>query len=400
MDIFASVTPLVEPLSLDEAFLDVTGGQRRVGPPPADRRPGPPTGGRRAGPGLLGRGRAQQVPRQAGLGGRQTGRLTHGPGAGAGGRRWWRPGRSWPSSTPCRWPRCGAWDRPHWPGSSAWAWPPWAAWPRCRRRRWWRRWVTRPGGTCPSCRTGIDDRPVEPDRPPKSIGHEETFAHDLVERDDCRRELVRLADAVAGRLRSHGLGGRTITLKVRYGDFRTLTRSRTLRNVIDSAPVLTREAIALLDAPRGRPGHPAARGQRQRPGRRHLASAQLRGRERDRGLRPSPSPGPTGRLGGGGAGDRRHPEPLGRHRHRPGHAGHGHRGGCPAAWRPAVGAGARVRTSGRAPTERAPAEPTGSAAEGAGRERRRGPRSGRRRVERGRDSGSRPAASSEAGRRR
>ena len=64
---------------------------------------------------------------------------------------------------------------------------------------------------------GRDDRPVEPDRETKSIGHEETFDHDLHELDDVRRELVRLADAVAARLRAAGTGARTFTLKVRDG---------------------------------------------------------------------------------------------------------------------------------------------------------------------------------------
>ena len=62
---------------------------------------------------------------------------------------------------------------------------------------------------------GRDDRPVEVDREVKSIGHEETFAHDLHDLDDVRREVVRLADAVAARLRAAGTAARTFTLKVR-----------------------------------------------------------------------------------------------------------------------------------------------------------------------------------------
>ena len=72
-----------------------------------------------------------------------------------------------------------------------------------------------------------DARPVEPSRPPKSVGHEETFAVDLRERADLHREVVRQSDAVAARLRGAGLAGRTVTVKVRFNDFATITRSRT-----------------------------------------------------------------------------------------------------------------------------------------------------------------------------
>ncbi|MEO5898884.1 MAG: DNA polymerase IV [Ilumatobacteraceae bacterium] len=84
----------------------------------------------------------------------------------------------------------------------------------------------------------IDDRPVEPDREMKSIGHEETFATDRYTHDELRVELVRLSDAVAGRLRSEGRGARTVTLKLRFAGFVTITRSVTL-----AAPCLTARGL-------------------------------------------------------------------------------------------------------------------------------------------------------------
>ncbi len=93
---------------------------------------------------------------------------------------------------------------------------------------------------------GRDDRPVEPQREMKSISHEETFAHDLHEPDDARRELVRLADAVAARLREHGTAARTFTLKVRDGGFTTITRATTVAGAIDDAPAIVAATAPLL----------------------------------------------------------------------------------------------------------------------------------------------------------
>jgi DNA polymerase-4 len=93
---------------------------------------------------------------------------------------------------------------------------------------------------------GRDDRPVEPQREMKSISHEETFAHDLHEPDDAHRELVRLADAVAARLRDHGTGARTFTLKVRDGGFTTITRATTVAGAIDDAPAIIAATEPLL----------------------------------------------------------------------------------------------------------------------------------------------------------
>src|SRR6185436_7415675 len=72
-------------------------------------------------------------------------------------------------------------------------------------------------------------------------------ARDHFSHETLRRELVRLSDSVASRLRAHGLAGRTITLKVRFHDFRTITRSSTLPTAVDSGTVIARAAKGLLD---------------------------------------------------------------------------------------------------------------------------------------------------------
>ena len=93
----------------------------------------------------------------------------------------------------------------------------------------------------------IDDRAVVPDARPKSIGHEETFAADLHDHDELHLQLVRMADAVADRLRRHRLPGRTVSIKVRYGDFSTITRSVTVPQPVDTGPAIVRAASELLE---------------------------------------------------------------------------------------------------------------------------------------------------------
>jgi DNA polymerase-4 len=95
---------------------------------------------------------------------------------------------------------------------------------------------------------GRDDRPVEVDQRAKSISHEETFAHDLRERADVERELVRLADAVAARLRASGTAARTFTLKIRDGGFTTISRATTVPGALDTAPAILAAATPLLAA--------------------------------------------------------------------------------------------------------------------------------------------------------
>ena len=93
----------------------------------------------------------------------------------------------------------------------------------------------------------VDDRPVEPDLRPKSISHEETFARDHTTLATLRVEAVRMAEAVAQRLRRHGYAGRTVTIKVRFHDFRTITRSLTLPAAVDGGTEVARAAKGLLE---------------------------------------------------------------------------------------------------------------------------------------------------------
>lgn len=92
-----------------------------------------------------------------------------------------------------------------------------------------------------------DDRAVEPDRLVRSVGHEETFPVDHRDRAVLVAEATRLADRTAARLRASGHRARTVQLKVRFGDFRTITRSRTLPDATDLAADIAATARALLD---------------------------------------------------------------------------------------------------------------------------------------------------------
>lgn len=94
---------------------------------------------------------------------------------------------------------------------------------------------------------GRDRRGVEPDREAKSVGHEQTYATDLVEMSELRREAVRLADSVAARLRHAAVAGRTVSVKVRFSDFVTITRSHTLPGPVDTALEVATVARSLLD---------------------------------------------------------------------------------------------------------------------------------------------------------
>ena len=246
MDIFRSVTPLVEPLSLDEAFLDVIGypaparARRRAG------RPHPRPGRRTRGPDLLGRGCTQQVPGEVGLrvgeAPRRRRRSAGGfgrPGRGAG------PGACVPPPAPGRTAvgrgtgharQAGAHRGPHRGGPGG---PP---------RRGAHLGHRRGLGPAPP-RPGLGPSTTDPSSPTRSPSRSATrrpSRSTATASTSCAADLVRMADAVASRLRRHGYRGRTVQLKVRYGDFTTVSRSRTLGHATDRGTDLVAHAWDLL----------------------------------------------------------------------------------------------------------------------------------------------------------
>ncbi|AXV07429.1 DNA polymerase IV [Euzebya pacifica] len=93
-----------------------------------------------------------------------------------------------------------------------------------------------------------DPRTVQRHESTKGMGAEETFDADIDDPEVLRRELLRLSEKVSRRLRKHGVAGRTVTLKLRYANFSTITRSKTVDRPLDDATQLHRTVALLLDA--------------------------------------------------------------------------------------------------------------------------------------------------------
>jgi len=93
---------------------------------------------------------------------------------------------------------------------------------------------------------GIDDRPVEPNRETKSVGAEDTFSKDLDTLPEMEFELDKLAQVVSGRLQKHQLSGRTITVKVKFSDFKQITRSQSFISPVQDANSLANIAKQIL----------------------------------------------------------------------------------------------------------------------------------------------------------
>jgi DNA polymerase-4 len=96
--------------------------------------------------------------------------------------------------------------------------------------------------------TGDDERSVTPDHDAKSIGQERTFGLDLIDPEHVRAALLGQVEQVARRLRRHGLTARAVSLKVRDGEFKTVTRAATLRQATDVTSDLWHAARDLFDA--------------------------------------------------------------------------------------------------------------------------------------------------------
>jgi len=237
MAVFHEVTPLVEPLSLDEAFLDVAGAIRRMGPPAA-----------------IGAWIRERVATQE--------RLTCSVGVAS------TKFVAKLASARCKpngllvVPRDGVLDFLH-PLPVAALWGVGERTEEVLVRHGLRTVAdlartdvaTLTAALGPSLGAhlhalawGRDERDVVPHEPEKSCGAEETFAEDISDPDVIHRELLRLAERTASRLRQSGHVGRTIAIKVRFADFRTITRSRTLPIATDVTHEVYATARDLYDA--------------------------------------------------------------------------------------------------------------------------------------------------------
>jgi DNA polymerase-4 len=237
MEVFRSITPLVEPLSLDEAFLDVEGAQRRLGPPRqiaelikariVDEQGITCTVGvattkfvaklasARAKPdGLL------VIPRDEVIA------FLHPLPVGA----LWGVGEKTEEALT----RLGLRTI----GDIA----------NTAEQTLSRALGPAAGSHLHALSWGRDERDVVPHEPDKSIGAEETFARDVDDPAVIRRELLRLSERTAARLRSTGHVGRTISIKIRFADFTTITRSRTIKDPTDVARLVYETACGLYDA--------------------------------------------------------------------------------------------------------------------------------------------------------
>ncbi len=93
---------------------------------------------------------------------------------------------------------------------------------------------------------GIDNREVQPNRETKSIGAEDTFPYDLTEIDEMNIELDKLSQTVANRLQQYQLKGRTITLKIKYSDFKQITRNYSVTEPVGDFETISQTAKNLL----------------------------------------------------------------------------------------------------------------------------------------------------------
>lgn len=236
MAIFRAVTPEVEPLSLDEAFLDVAGARRRLGTP---------------------RSIAEQIRRDV----REQQSITCSVGV--------APVKfvAKIASAACKpdgllvVPRDGVLAFLHpLPVSALWGVGDKAAEVLARLglrtvgdiahvpEATLRRELGTAGSHLHALARGHDERPVTPRREEKSVGAEETFPADVDDPEVIKQELLRLSGVTAGALRAAGCVARTVTVKLRLASFKTITRSRTLAEPTDVAREVYTAACALYES--------------------------------------------------------------------------------------------------------------------------------------------------------
>src|SRR6202012_3961651 len=95
---------------------------------------------------------------------------------------------------------------------------------------------------------GNDEREVQPQRETKSLAAEDTFAYDLTTTEEMEAELDKIAIIVCERLQRYELKGRTVTLKIKYSDFRQITRNRSLASAVNDLETISIIAKQLLAA--------------------------------------------------------------------------------------------------------------------------------------------------------
>jgi len=236
MEVFRSVTPLVEPIALDEAFLDVSGARRRLGRPAeigewirarvADEQDITCS---------VGVASTKFVAKLASTRAKPDGLLVVRPDRvveflhplpvaalwGVGERT---------EEVLVRLGLCTVGDLAHTPVATL-----------------QRAVGSAVGAHLAALAWGRDDRSVIAGEPERSIGAEETFERDVDDPARIRRELLRLSERTAGRLRSSGQVGRTVSVKIRFADFTTITRSRTLPEATDVGREVYAAATELVD---------------------------------------------------------------------------------------------------------------------------------------------------------
>jgi DNA polymerase-4 len=101
---------------------------------------------------------------------------------------------------------------------------------------------------------GVDDREVQPNRETKSVGAEDTFAYDLTEIDEMNSELDKISKTVCNRLQHYQLKGRTITLKIKYNDFKQITRNYSVTEPVNDFGIIleTAKKLLLITNPEGK----------------------------------------------------------------------------------------------------------------------------------------------------